>query len=152
MGWKRAAKYIALRIVRLSVASDAVPKGIACGMAASFFPVFGIHALMAIAAAFVIRANTVAAALGTLLFPPVVLPVIFSFDFFVGKTLLEWSGLYIAPAHAAGTTALQSIENFLIPAITGSVLLMMIAWPLSYFLTHKAIGLLRRRYKHGRSS
>ncbi|NBX66937.1 MAG: DUF2062 domain-containing protein [Proteobacteria bacterium] len=144
MGWKRAARYVALRVMRLSVASNAVPRGFACGITASFFPVLGTHALIAAAMAFVIRANAVAAVLGTLVFPPIILPIIFSFDFLVGKNFLQWTGLYITPAHAGSTTTLENIEGFMIPATAGAILLMLAVWPLSYFATKKAIDLFRQ--------
>lgn len=151
MGWKRATKYLGLRIMRLSAASNAVPRGFACGITASFFPVFGVHALLAMAMAFALRANLVAAALGTLVFPPIILPFVFTFDFWVGSEFLKLTGFSFTPALAAdGSTpeigTLQNLESFFIPALTGSILLMSVVWPLSYIAVKKGINLLRHHH------
>jgi len=155
MGWKRAAKYIVLRIMRLSATSDSVPRGIACGFCMSFFPIFGVHAILAMAMAFIIRANVAAAALGTLIFPPVILPLVFSLDFLVGHKILSWAGFtvsaskheYITHTAAKGAkTLFEHLDDYFLPAFTGSVVLMVLVWPATYMATHKAIKLIKHHY------
>lgn len=156
MGWKRAARYIGLRVMRLAEVSDSVPRGIACGVSASFFPVIGVHAVIAVAIAIAIRANPVAAAVGTLVFPPVVLPAVFSLDFMVGQKILDALG-FEALADGQGFLAasakglhhmLEHFSELFVPALVGGGIFMLLMWPASYMLTHWAIGLLRRH--HGR--
>ena len=150
MGFKRTAQYMAVRVMRLSAASDSVPRGFACGITASFLPVFGIHALFAMAMAFIIRANVIAAALGTLLFPPVVLPLVFSLDFWIGEHILRLIDYSIPTLGTEG--AFEQFSSFFLPALTGSVVLMLIAWPLTYLATHKIIALVRAHYNAKKQS
>jgi len=87
MGFKRAGHYLALRIMRLSDADghDVLAQSVAWGIGLSFFPVPGIHAVMAAAIAALLRLNILVAMLGTLIVPPVIIPVVFSLDFLVGR-------------------------------------------------------------------
>jgi len=155
MGWKRAGKYIALRVMRLSATSDSVPRGIACGLCISFFPIFGVHAILAMAMAFIIRANVVAAGLGTLIVPPVILPLVFSLDFLIGRKILNWSGHkvsvsepeYITQTAAKGAkTLIEHFDDYFLPAFVGSVIFMVLVWPAAYMATHKVIDLLKHRH------
>lgn len=154
MGYRRMALYLAVRVMRLSAASDSVPRGLACGVAASFFPIFGTHALFAMGLAVLIRANIIAAALGTLFVPPVILPLVFSLDFLVGRKILVWSGHSVTVSEAQylrhGMQEVHSlVENFeiyFLPAFTGSVFFMILVWPAAYMATHKAIEMIRHYY------
>ena len=154
MGWKRAARYVSMRILRLSAASDAVARGIACGATVSFFPIFGVHAVLAMGLALLVRANVLAAALGTLLFPPVILPLVFSLDFVVGRKILNWAGIAVHVTengfdrHAAhGVRLLEQFDSYFLPAFTGSVLFMVLVWPAAFMASTKAIGLLRHHHE-----
>ncbi len=151
-------RYFALRIVRLSAAPEPLARAIACGVAVSFFPVFGIHALMGVALAFMIRANLVAAGLSTLLLPPVILPLVFSLDFIVGRHILQYFGYDthgsedgFSGAAAAGASYIHSdFTNLFLPALVGSALFMALAWPAAYMASHKLIGVLVHRHHENR--
>lgn len=158
MGMRRLLRYFALRLVRLSAAVDSVARGIACGVTVSFFPVFGIHALMGMAMAFVMRGNVLAAAIGSLIVPPVILPVLFSLDFLVGRKILRAAGLWDAYGwgreesfQQATTTGFAYIsthfEELFVPAFVGSVLFMLLAWPAAYMASHKLLEALNKRHK-----
>lgn len=151
MGWRRALKYIAIRFMRLSATSNGVAKGVACGVTASFIPVMGVHALSAAVMASFMRANIVAAALSTLLVPPLVLPFIFTIDFWVGEKILGWTKMDIKPVINADTTIskamLVKLEEFFIPALLGSMVLMVIIWPLTYYAAKHLLNLLHIRHK-----
>lgn len=147
MGWKRSLRYFSLRIVRLSAAPEPLARAIACGITVSFFPVFGVHALLGFGAALLMRANAVAAALATLVVPPVLLPLIFSLDFVVGKKILQWIGFRGAGNEAAfhqeaaggANYIVDKFDEFFLPAFIGAGIFMLLVWPATYMGAHKLI-------------
>jgi uncharacterized protein (DUF2062 family) len=162
MGFKRLVKYFTLRIVRLAHAPEPLARAIACGITVSFFPIFGVHALMGVAIAFAIRANIIAAAAATLIIPPVVMPLIFSLDFLVGRKVLRYFGFFGQGSEAEFVqNAMQETEtwtdhfdylfehfrDFFLPAFTGSFIFMILVWPATYMAAHKLIEVLEHRHK-----
>ncbi|MCB1538397.1 MAG: DUF2062 domain-containing protein [Rhodospirillales bacterium] len=153
MGLKRVMRYFSLRIVRLSHQPEPLARAIACGIAVSFFPVFGIHALMGAGLAFLMRANMVAAALSTLLVPPVILPLVFSLDFLVGRRILRYFGLFgqgteasFSRTNAAEGYFHEHFNDLFLPALIGSGLFMILVWPAVYMAAHKLIAVLVHRH------
>lgn len=159
MGVRRTLRYFTLRIVRLSHAPEPLARAIACGIAVSFFPVFGIHALMGIGAAFLMRANIVAAALSTLIIPPFILPLIFSLDFLVGRKILRFLGFYgqgsevefVQGAVQGPDYVSESFNDLFLPAFVGSAIFMLLVWPATYMAAHKLIALLAHRHRNERT-
>lgn len=164
MGLRRLAKYLTLRIVRLSHAPEPLARAIACGVTVSFFPIFGIHALMGVAIAFLIRANVIAAAAATLIIPPVILPLIFSLDFLVGRKVLRYLGVYGQGSEAEylrntiqGSDLVSHFDYLLLhfrelflPAFVGSFIFMLLVWPATYMAAHKLIEVLAHRHKRNK--
>lgn len=159
MGWRRAGHYLALRILRLSDADghhDRMAQSIGCGIAMSFFPVFGVHAVLAAGVAFIIRANVVVAALATLIIPPVILPIIFSLDFIVGRHILNSLGYEAASTQekfeqTAAVTSdwswlVEHFEELFLPSFVGFLVFLPLVWSAGFIGTHKVMESLRRRY------
>ena len=67
-GWRRAFEYLSLRIRRLPDTPHRIALGLACGVLASFTPLFGFHFLVGALLAFLVRANIFASILGILFF------------------------------------------------------------------------------------
>ncbi|MBB3947977.1 hypothetical protein GGQ73_003951 [Rhizobium skierniewicense] len=88
MGFRRSLRYLKLRLVRLSASPYSVAAGVAVGVAVAWTPFLGIHILIAMALAFVIRANLVAAALGTTFANPLTFPLIWASTWELGHLLL----------------------------------------------------------------
>lgn len=165
MHWKRIARYLKLRIVRLSHTPEPLARGIACGVTVSFFPVFGIHALMGIAMAIAMRANVLAAALATIIIPPVILPLLFSLDFLVGRKILHYLGVhgqgsesdYVQKVMATDHNTIirhfdemmLHFQEFFFPAFIGAAIFMLLVWPAAYMAAHKLIeALVAHHDKH----
>ncbi|MBU6235450.1 MAG: DUF2062 domain-containing protein [Alphaproteobacteria bacterium] len=151
MGWKRTLKYYSLRLLRLSAAAQGVARGLACGVTVSFFPVFGVHTLAAAGMALITRSNIFAATLGALMFPPVLLPFIFSLDFWVGNKLMQLFDMHIylatQPDAPHSRALVHSLEGFFIPALVGCLVLMPLVWPLAYLAAKKALTLLHLKHR-----
>ncbi|QPH54431.1 DUF2062 domain-containing protein [Pontivivens ytuae] len=75
-GWRRAVEYLAHRLRRLPDSPHKVSLGLACGVFASFSPLFGLHFMAAMLCAWVVRGNLIASAIGTLFGNPITFPAI----------------------------------------------------------------------------
>lgn len=87
-GWRRAIEYIAHRIRRLPDTPHRIALGFACGSMASFTPLFGLHFVLAAALAWVLRANVLAALIGTVVGNPLTFPLIAWFSMALGRRIL----------------------------------------------------------------
>lgn len=85
-GWSRGFRYIGRRVQRLPDTPHRIALGFACGAFASFTPLFTLHALVAVALAWGIRANIIASIFGTI----VGNPISFGFIAYICMTLGNW--------------------------------------------------------------
>jgi uncharacterized protein (DUF2062 family) len=75
-GWRRGFEYIGRRVQRLPDTPHRIALGFACGVFASFTPLFSLHIAVGLLTALALRANLLAAALGTVVGNPLTFPVI----------------------------------------------------------------------------
>ena len=88
IGLRRAWRYLMHRMLRIDDTSYGIAAGLACGVAVSFTPFVGFHFVLAALLAWMIRANIIASALGTLVGNPWTLPFFYVFTYEVGKRIL----------------------------------------------------------------
>lgn len=86
--WRRGFRYIGRRVQRLPDTPHRIALGFACGVLASFTPFFTLHFFVAMGLAIVVRANVLAAALGTIFGNPLTFPFIAGASLSVGGWLL----------------------------------------------------------------
>ena len=87
LGWKRSTQYLFHRIGRLPGTPHSTAAGFACGAAISFTPFVGLHIVLAGLVAWIIRANIMAAVIGTAVGNPWTFPFIWTFIFKLGVWL-----------------------------------------------------------------
>jgi uncharacterized protein (DUF2062 family) len=87
-GWKRSARYISKRVMRLSGSPHAIAAGFAAGVFASFTPFIGFHFILSFVVAFLIGGNMLAAALGTAVGNPLTFPAIWVSSYKIGNIVL----------------------------------------------------------------
>jgi uncharacterized protein (DUF2062 family) len=87
-GWRRAIEYIGHRIRRLPDTPHRIALGFACGTMVSFTPLFGLHFVLAVALAWALRGNLVAALIGTSVGNPLTLPFIAWISMALGRRIL----------------------------------------------------------------
>jgi uncharacterized protein (DUF2062 family) len=75
-GWKRAFTYLRHRATRIPDAPHRIARGLACGILASFTPLFGLHFFLAVGLAMLIRGNVIASLIGTAAGNPLTFPFI----------------------------------------------------------------------------
>jgi len=87
-GWRRTVEYISHRIRRLPDTPHRIALGLACGVLACFTPLFGFHFLVGALLAFLVRANILAAILGTFFGNPITFPFIAAISVRTGSVIL----------------------------------------------------------------
>lgn len=87
-GWRRAASYVMYRLRRLPDPPHRIARGIAAGVFVCFTPFFGLHFLFAVALAFVMQGNIVAALLATFFGNPLTFPIIAAVSLEMGHWML----------------------------------------------------------------
>ena len=68
---------------------EAIARGLACGVFAGLFPIFGLQTIVGVLLAVLLRGNKIIAAAGTWVSNPLTYVPIYAFNFHVGKWLLN---------------------------------------------------------------
>lgn len=115
-GWARAFQYVKHRLNRLPDRPQRIARGIMAGVFISFTPFFGLHFLLAVTLAWILRANILAAILGTFFGNPLTFPLIAVFSTKFGQFLLgaERSRLHPPPEAMTVTTPSGEERSFLV--------------------------------------
>jgi uncharacterized protein len=90
-GYRRTLKYWAKRFLRIRATPHALALGASIGVFAAFSPALGVHFLFALALAFLLGGNLVAAGLGTAAANPLTFPLMIAGDYEVGHLLVGGS-------------------------------------------------------------
>ncbi|MFC1672838.1 DUF2062 domain-containing protein [Pseudomonadota bacterium] len=91
-GWHRSTRYVFHRVARIPGSAYSLAAGFACGAAISFTPFMGLHFVISMALAYLIRANVLAAAIGTAVGNPWTFPFIWVGVYNVGSWLTRANG------------------------------------------------------------
>ena len=168
--FSRTKKYISLSIKRIKGTPQALSLGLATGIAISFTPFIGLHALLAIFISWVIGGSMAAALIGTLFGNPWTFPFIWYFTFEIGQFINygflpyeeEFSFKIIKKEISTLLVILKNIIVFaniieleenveklkLIPfMVVGSIPLVFITWILSYFSFFIILKSYRKKVK-----
>ena len=168
--FSRTKKYIRLSIKRIKGSPQALSLGLATGIAISFTPFIGLHALLAIFISWIIGGSMAAALIGTLFGNPWTFPFIWYFTFEIGQFInngfmsyqAEFSFQSIKKEIFTLLVILKNIVVFanileleesvknlkLIPfMIVGSIPFVVITWLFSYFLSLTIFKSYRKKVK-----
>jgi len=162
-GWSRMGQYLGHRLARIPDSPYSIAAGLACGAAISFTPLIGLHLALSIGIAWLMRANLVAAAIGTLVGNPWTFPLIWLATYETGVLLLG------AENHIDITEFLktfnifenpyQTLKPVLAPLLLGSIPYMFLVWIAVYFPSVKLVEARkkkrrkrRRKEKHDQTS
>jgi len=142
--FRRSARYFMKRALRLQATPHAIAAGVAAGVFCSFTPFIGLHFLLAIVVAWLIRGNIVAAATGTALGNPITFPFIWGATLQVGRLVLQHDlTVDIVPddiGHHLLELEFASLwEPLLKPMLVGATLLGLAAAFAAYFLVRMAV-------------
>ncbi len=149
MGWRRSFRYWRHRIVRLKDSNFSIAAGLATGAAISFTPLPGTHILGSAFICMALRANLLAGVLGTLFGNPWTLPLMWWLAYRIGKFTFILLGYEVRrmPGHFEWREMLNEVLHdpmrLLAPWVTGGFILMIISWPIFYFIFHWILEYMR---------
>ena len=135
----RFITYYKLKLARLPASPHAVASGFACGSMVSFTPLLGLHFILAIVFAYLIRGNIVAALLGTIVGNPVTFPFIWGVIYKVGAFVISTKHIEFNNEINFNMIVTQTYEIFL-PMLIGGDILDIQVWLITYILTHSFIS------------
>lgn len=146
-----------LRLSRMRVCPHRLSLGFAAGAFASFTPLIGLHFILALVIALVVRGNILASAVGTVVGNPVTFPFIWLATYQVGSRILGVTpmagpggsaepGDTVAAATAAAWYEFGPIfQQTLWPMLVGSIPLGLIGAAGCYALCYASLTRLRRQ-------
>ena len=135
----RFISYYKLKLARLPASPHAIAAGFACGSMVSFTPLLGLHFLLAIVFAYIIRGNYVAALLGTIVGNPITFPFIWGLIYKVGAFVISTKQKELNHEINFDMIITQTYEIFL-PMLLGGAILAIPVWLLTYLLTHSFVS------------
>ena len=143
-GFIRGWLYLLMRILRLRSSDYSLAAGFAVGIAVSFTPLIGLHILLAIALAWLVRGNIIMAMIGTAAGNPWTFPLIWVLIYTAGNYILG-----IAPDSADVTMLsyellLQSPGQVLISMLAGGALIGGILGVISFIIVYLFAGQIKR--------
>jgi uncharacterized protein (DUF2062 family) len=148
--WRRGFEYIGRRVQRLPDSPHRIALGFACGVLASFTPLFTLHFVVAMGIAWVLRSNLIAAALGTAFGNPLTFPFIAGVSLELGGWMLGVEkGLDGFNPGMAFTDFSRFMDRIFLPYLVGGVLPGLLCAVVCYVLLRPLVAAYqsRRRQK-----
>lgn len=146
-----------LKLDKINATPYQVAAGFACGAAVSFTPFVGFHTLLALVAAFAIRANMVASAIGTLVGNPWTFPFIWPATLWMGRLFfradsqnsVDFIDLFKNLTHAVLKLDfglfVSDIWPILLPMMIGCIPYVIVVWAISYFFIKRGLDKFQER-------
>ncbi len=131
---ERVARYFYLRFARVRGTPEYIARGLAAGVFAGLFPIFGLQIAFGIALAWVLRGHKLMAAAGTWISNPATNIPIFLFNFQVGRSLLGSNQAFSAASLQSWEQLQQLGGKFIATLFVGCLAVGSIGAIASYFL------------------
>lgn len=145
--WRRRLQYWYWRLVRLQGQPEAIARGLACGVFAGLFPIFGLQTLVGVFLAILLRGNKILAAAGTWISNPLTYVPIYAFNFHVGKWLLNQHDEFTDVSLQSWEQVKELGSEILITLFVGCFVVGLVCSILSYFLGVHLIRKIRTSYQ-----
>jgi uncharacterized protein (DUF2062 family) len=146
IGWRRASRYLLMRIQRMPGTPHGIAAGLASGVAVSFTPFLGFHFLLAFALTWALGGNYLAAVIGTVVGNPWTFPLILAAAYELGCLIVGRapSGL-VDLANLSWEHLWGDAWRLLWPMTVGSLPLAGLAWIVTYFPLVRVIAVFQAR-------
>ncbi len=116
-GFSRGLRYLTMRVLRLSSSPHSIAIGVAAGAASSATPFIGFHIVLALAVAYVLSGNLIAAGIATALANPLTIPFILAATYEIGIAITGQD-----PGAIGGHDILHMLKNLEFSHLWGPVL------------------------------
>ncbi len=140
---RRFFSYYKLKLARLPASSYAISAGFACGSMVSFTPLLGFHFVLAVVFSYLLRANYIAALIGTIVGNPISFPFIWGLIYKVGAFIVDRSDNNLIPNINFEIIIKQTYDIF-IPMLVGGAVLAIPVWLLTYFITYSFVSSFKK--------
>ncbi|MDD5432083.1 MAG: DUF2062 domain-containing protein [Candidatus Omnitrophica bacterium] len=145
MKWK--IKKVLVKLLRLNNTPHEIALGVALGVFIAIMPLYGLHTVMVVIAAILVKkSNKIAILLGTNISLPPTVPFITWAGYEIGKFILRDDLPSLAWSDFKGIT-FKKIADLYPPLFLGSIVLGLVCAVIFYFLTYFIIkSVMKRRY------
>lgn len=140
---RRFLSYYKLKLARLPASSYAISAGFACGSMVSFTPLLGFHFVLAVVFSYLLRANYIAALIGTIVGNPISFPFIWGLIYKVGAFIVDKSDNNLSTNINFEIIINQTYDIF-IPMLVGGAVLAIPVWVLTYFITYSFVSSFKK--------
>ena len=123
----------------MPASSYAISAGFACGSMVSFTPLIGFHFVLAVIFAYLLRANYIAALIGTIVGNPISFPFIWGLIYKVGAFIVDKPEDKLSPNINFEIIINQTYDIF-IPMLVGGAVLAIPIWVVTYFITYSFVS------------
>ncbi len=149
---KRRFRLHYLKILRLDDPPERIARGAAIGVFMGIFPTFGAGIVLAVAAAFVLRANKAASVIGSFIMNPLTSPFFWTLSAIIGAAMFNEDASMITAAifNKNGEGVLWNFGQVSVIFVAGNLVISITFTALSYFIVKKAIIGHRRRKEERR--
>jgi uncharacterized protein (DUF2062 family) len=135
---KRKNRLFYLRVLRQTDSPETIAFGAAIGVASGILPTFGFGALLAIGIAYIVKANKIAAVLGSFIMNPVTTPLFWTLSSAVGG-LIFWKDLATISSAVNEQEVFSSVRWALVVFLTGNIIVSLTFAFVSYFVVKTLI-------------
>ena len=143
--------YYKLRLARLPASNYAISSGFACGSMVSFTPLLGLHFILALIFAYLIRGNLIAALIGTVVGNPLTFPFIWGLIYKVGTFVTTIKHVTLSNKINFEMIVNQTYEIFF-PMFVGGIIIAPLVWITTYFVIYSFISSYKKRKKRSKRS
>ncbi len=119
MGFRRSTRYLAHRVARMPGTPSSIALGFACGVAVIFTPFVGLHLVIALLVAWILRGSPLAAAIGTLASNPWTIPPILIGTYKLGARMMGAQSHHHLPRDVSFLYMLHHPLQLLLPMTLG---------------------------------
>ncbi len=144
---KRRSRYLYLKFVRLRGHPKELARGLAAGVFAGMFPLFGLQTIIGVAIALRIKGNPLMAAGGTWISNPLTYLPIYAFNYQLGSWLLGRPVINLFTDAESMAAWLETGADVGVALMLGSTVMGLIFGVTSYFAGLPLIRRVRRRYR-----
>ena len=127
----------------MPASSYAISAGFACGSMVSFTPLIGFHFVLAVIFAYLLRANYIAALIGTIVGNPISFPFIWGLIYKVGAFIVDKPEDNLRTNINFEIIINQTYDIF-IPMLVGGAVLAIPIWVITYFITYSFVSSFKK--------
>ena len=137
----RQLRYLCKRLTRLPASPEHIARGLAFGVFAGFFPLFGLQTIIGVGLATAFRGHKLSAALGTWVSNPLTYVPIYALNFKVGRWLLHSQDDFVLDSVESISELTAEGMKLAVPLFVGCAVMGLIVGAIAYFV---GVRLIRR--------